>query len=344
MKLNKIVVASGVISFLMTAKKQKDEIKGDRKGHNFGELLIRSGLGMAAGYFGSKLLKPNQKREEYCDKSNTQQLRDILTLNKKKINCKEECIIEDVTKYLNNVYQDKLEECVLIHGSKAKKLNGVDSDTDLLLKFKENSFPTLKHMAEDVHCEIDTWYGGEKKGIKVRKQRVSTGIILGNKKHQVNIDIVPARRTKNELKEEYNLHKRAMKKGEQPGRIKIDPNIQNQISSSKESTKDVIRLMREYNKRLGKPMKSILVDSLTQRALKDEELIPWRLDDKLLMTMKYFAEHIEKSKIRAVDNSNSVLTDYTTLWQKQCIASNLEKDVHELELGKISFKELFPIR
>jgi len=302
-----------------------------------------TGFGISATIVGlCKLFGPKELDKEDIDElnylENTLASYDLDKTDKESI--KKGVILK---KKLEKKFKDKLEGRPKYQGSYSQgtALSGL-SDLDILMLFKSEGYKTLEQMYFDTLEYFENDFLDEAL-IGVRAQKRSIGLTFKIDNEEISIDIVPARKIKSSKKHgDYQLYENKSGLFKRASRHKMNPTIQANLGEHSKSKADVIRLIKLLNYQEELPLNSIMIKELTKEAFrKQNQFIPRRLNDQLIMTMEYIRDNIERKVISSPDNTNNIISNSLSSRDKLKIANSFESIIAELNHSSRNWEYYF---
>ncbi len=292
-----------------------------------GGAVVGGGIGYIAG---------NQKEKRIIQESifnETTFLKELLASNDiNNVNPKYLKKAEKIKSFLAQEYNDILASHPDYSGSFSDGSAILSSDIDIKLEFRPNAFQTLEDMYYDVLETVKFNFPD----LKVRPQKVSTGLIFQIDNEKFSIDIVPGKR-KNELSTDVNLYVNSTT----PTRIQTNFHRRNENSSNKSSEIIVLKLMKLLKTSNNLPIKSHHLQLLVQDAFtKNRNNLPHKNIDKLLLTANFIKENIHKRYI-VPGNTNNVISESISDSDKQDVIYNIENFLSDFQSSKLAIKKYF---
>ncbi len=200
---------------------------------------------------------------------------------------------------------------VKISGSRAKGTAiDLSSDLDLFISLSSNLTMSLSDIYNSLYAKVTS------AGIKARKQNVSIGISYKGKK----IDLVPAKR-QGQYGGDHSLYKR---KTNTWTKTNIDTHISNVLHSGRRNEIIALKIWRE-NHTLEFP--SIVLETFTIDALSKHSTTT--LADNFLYVLECVRDNIENAYVLDPANSNNVISDDLSRYEKSILAQQAEKSILE---------------
>lgn len=220
-------------------------------------------------------------------------------------------------------------------------LSGI-SDLDILVKFKKTSCYSEEHMFNKLYKFLRYKFQ-DTDLVRVRRQKVSIGLIFEFNGEKETIDIVPALRTDFiRGKNDYSLYKNlSFTKLNTP--INMNPYKQKDFGYNEADKKEIIKLLKILKNQYELPLKSFLIKELVKMAFESKKNIPNTINEQLLMTLKYIRDNIVHIKIKSPDNPESYLTDLLSHPQKKNIELKLDDIINGIKEDKDNLIKYFPI-
>jgi len=219
---------------------------------------------------------------------------------------------EKVEKKLRDEFGSKIQS-IKYSGSIAKGTALKDSfDIDLAVHFKKDAFGTLKDMYDSVYNLLVKTY-------KVRKQRVSIGLI------NQNVDVVPGRRTNpdDSTDNDVNLYRT-----DTGGWLLT--NIEEQKEFIRNSgARDTIKLAKIWRTKWGLPVKSFTMELLVIRALDGSD--DTACDARMKKLLTFIRDEVESVRLIDPGNSNNDVADTMSEGEKKALALTAENCVKYLD-------------
>ncbi|MCI4669961.1 MAG: hypothetical protein MRZ79_17625 [Bacteroidia bacterium] len=344
-KLSIILAATGlVISYLRQRKQIKDGSKSKLDQKELEKsILIGATIGGLTGLLSDHLSESDlgdMDHNEVC--AYLQNLKVENPFEEDDALLKEKA--EDIKTLLFQEFNDKLEFSPADHGSHLHDtaLQGI-SDRDILMCFKHESSPDLLAPVEWVEEFLNEVLADDDSLNKIRRQKHSIGLIFNINGQERNIDVVVSRRTRNKQKKEYNIYRRPINWGEKESRVKFNPSIQADLGIYSSQKAQAIYYLKYLAKSQGLPLKSSYIKELCKKAI-DETApkIPKRLDKLILHVMAYTRDNLPYLRIKSSDNTNNILSDSLSNYQKEQTIKKLEKWILQIEKQPAYFTKLFP--
>ena len=248
---------------------------------------------------------------------------------------------DKVNEALEIKFGNKIEK-IVNSGSYAKKTAiNIKFDMDLCIHFKKDSFNTLKEMYEAVFNYLNDEYKKEDDDlIKVRQQRVSTGLIFNVDGEDILFDVTGGRKFNNDEKDnDINLYQNVEDSNSKK------TNIQKQIDKiiGRDKERESIKLLKVW-KFHHFDIKSFLVELLTLEAFDknsiDDEKGLWA---RLKKVIEFMRDNIETINLIDPGNSNNNVADSLDSEEKTKLKNNLTNMLLKIEKDESKIKHYFPL-
>ena len=220
------------------------------------------------------------------------------------------CIIDPLKMIIAEWAGDCLCETKL-SGSRAKG-TAIDLSADLDLFISLSS--TTGNSLSEIYNSLYNWVTS--KGIDARKQNVSIGVTFNGKK----VDLVPGKR-QDQFGNDHSLYKR---KSNSWTKTNIDTHISKVIQSGRRNEILALKIWRE-NHKIEFP--SIFLETITINALSGRSKITTA--ENFLFMLRYIKESICTVRVLDPANTNNILSDELTLYEKMLVANQAEKSLSE---------------
>ncbi len=206
---------------------------------------------------------------------------------------------------------------IKLSGSRAKG-TAIDISTDLDLFISLSS--TTNNSLSDIYNSLYNKITSE--GLTARKQNVSIGVTYKGKK----IDLVPAKR-QSQYGNDHSLYKR---KSNTWTKTNIDTHISRVINSGRRNEIIALKVWRE-NHKLEFP--SILLETITIDALSGHSTATTA--DNIWYMLRYIKENICSLRIIDPANTNNIISNDLSAYEKQVLAQQAEESLSEQYWGQI---------
>ena len=202
-----------------------------------------------------------------------------------------------------------------LSGSNAKGTAVIGStDVDLFLSFA----PVGITLRDNYQAVFDY---AQRAGYAPRKQNVSIGITYGGK----SVDLVPGRRQP--TPGYHSLYRRRVNTWTQTN---VDLHIQKVRNSGRTAEIRALKIWRNQH-RLDFP--SFYLELLTLEGMNASRT--YSFADRVLAGLRYFASHIERSRIIDPSNTNNIISDDLTAAEKRLIAAAAAHSASRPSWGEI---------
>lgn len=221
---------------------------------------------------------------------------------------------------LKNIITDWAGDClceIKLSGSRAKG-TAIDLSTDLDLFISLSS--TTRNPLSEIYNSLYTRISNE--GLTCRKQNVSIGVTYNGKK----VDLVPAKR-QSQYGGDHSLYKR---KSDSWTKTNIDKHISMVNQSGRRNEIVALKVWRENH---GLAFPSILLETLTIDALGGRSTTTTA--NNVLYMLRYIKNNICSAHVLDPANTNNVLSDDLTRFEKQLLMQQAEKSLAEQYWGQI---------
>lgn len=215
---------------------------------------------------------------------------------------------------LKNIIVNWAGDClcdIKLSGSRAKG-TAIDLSTDLDLFISLSS--TTRNTLSEIYNSLYSIISNE--GLICRKQNVSIGVTYNGK----NVDLVPAKR-QSQYGGDHSLYKR---KTDTWTKTNIDKHISMVSRSGRHNEIVALKIWRE-NHKLEFP--SILLETLTIDALSGRST--YNTADNVLYMLRYIKNNICSVRVLDPANSNNVLSDDISKYEKQLLMQQAERSLAE---------------
>lgn len=194
-------------------------------------------------------------------------------------------------------------------------------DIDINIPFSRNSYRSTSEMMNALWTYFRYSYQDHQL-IKVRKQKVSVGLVYQIGNRDLKIDLVPLKLSKhNDTKGYLNINGGWL---EQDGRKMTDIKQLKSIQL-RETQKKLLVSLKQWKSDYDVPIQSHLLRLLILDAYKaNRGRLPYHFSDKLIMVLRFIADNIETRRIVSTENTNNVLTDIDS-WSKTRIRQACER-------------------
>ena len=206
---------------------------------------------------------------------------------------------------------------IKLSGSRAKG-TAIDLATDLDLFISLSS--TTSNSLSEIYNSLYTILINS--DIKARKQNVSIGVSYGGEK----VDLVPGKR-QSQYGNDHSLYKR---KSDSWTKTNVDSHINNVINSGRRNEILALKIWRENH---GIEFPSILLETLAINALGSRSTKTTA--ENVLYMLRYLKENILNVKVLDPANTNNVLSNDISTYEKQLISRQAEKSLAELYWERI---------
>ena len=200
---------------------------------------------------------------------------------------------------------------IKLSGSRAKGTAiDIATDLDLFISLSSTTNNSLSEIYDSLYTKLVN------SGIKARKQNVSIGVTYGGKK----VDLVPGKR-QSQYGNDHSLYKR---KSDSWTKTNIDTHISNVLRSGRRNEILALKIWRENH---GIEFSSILLEVLTIEALKGRSTTSTA--ENVLFMFTYLQNHIRTIRVLDPANTNNILSDDLSAYEKLVIAKQAEKSLSE---------------
>ena len=222
-------------------------------------------------------------------------------------------------------------------------------DTDLIIPFKNDSFRSPDEIHDFVLQFSKQIIKKEfKEIVKVRRQRVSTGLTISNVwLRSIKIDLVPGIEPR---KGSYSKT-RSLYLWDTKEKKKILTNIHKQhqyLSRSHPNANKIVRLFKvlKYYHPQFPSMKSFLLEVLIAKGfhqVKRSRNFPIDLNSQMMIILDYIIDQIEDIKFQDPGNPRNCVSDLLSMHKRKKIRSFLRKMRSDLNSDANSYQVYFPI-
>lgn len=247
----------------------------------------------------------------------------------------------DIKEWLTRKFESKLISKVEDAGSFFKRTAIIsNSDLDIVLPFRSNSYYTLEEMYYDVYDCLQARF--QYKAV-VAKQTKAIGLTFEHNGLPIHFDIVPGREVGDyKITKELNLYIRPDWAWQKGSSFKTNIGVQKNITVNKPEARRVIRLLKTYKVRNGIELPSVIIDQCVVSALSDNQFgIHFSDTENLLNSMIFLARKIQQINYLDNANSNNNLNSKLGNTQRNYLAEQLYNDVERIEENPRYIKEIF---
>lgn len=215
-----------------------------------------------------------------------------------------------------------------------------NSDLDIILPFKNNSYYTLEEMYYDVYDCLQAHFGDK---AMVTKQTKAIGLTFEYNGLPIHFDIVPGREVDNyKITKELNLYVRPDWAWQKGTSFKTNVGVQKTITVNKPEARRVIKLLKTYKVRNDIQLPSVIIDQCVVEALSDSQFgVHFSDTENLLNSMNFIARKIQQQNYLDTANSNNNLNSKLNSTQRNYLAEQLYNDVERIEENPRYIKEIF---
>jgi len=304
--------------------------------------FIGGAIGAGAGYLGyqAKLSEEGKhpfNSDEYLKKILSEEnLKSDPRLLKKYLSYKAE-----IKEWLNRKFESRLISRAEDSGSFFKRTAiASNSDLDIVLAFRKNSYSTLEEMYYDVYDCLQAQFGN--KAI-VSKQTKAIGLTFEHNGLPIHFDIVPGREFGDyKITKELNLYVRPNWVWQKGSSFKTNIGVQKTITVNKPEVRRVVKLLKTYRVRNGIELPSVIIDQCVVDALSDNRFgVHFSDTENLLNSMNFIAKRIQQSNYLDVTNSNNNLNSKLSSSERNYLAEQLYTDIERIEENPRYIKEIF---
>lgn len=246
-----------------------------------------------------------------------------------------------IKEWLNRKFESRL-ICKAEDAGSFFKRTAIASDTDLdiVLPFRNNSYSTLEEMYYDVYDCLQAQYGN--KAI-VSKQTKAIGLTFEHNGLPIHFDIVPGRELGDyKITKELNLYVRPDWVWQKGSSFKTNIGAQKAITVNKPEARRVVKLLKTYKVRNGIELPSVIIDQCVVDALSDNQFgVHFSDTENLLNSMNIIAKKIQQSNYSDVTNSNNNLNSKLSSSQRDYLSEQLFNDIERIEENPRYIKEIF---
>ncbi len=210
-------------------------------------------------------------------------------------------------------------------GSRGKKTMIKESyDLDIVLYYSE----TIKDSIENIYDRVARFLGSS--NYSIIPKNVAIRVL---KRDNYHIDIVPAKKINGD-EDSANLWRFKEKKP-------LKTSVVKHIASIREfGRRDVIKLLKLWKIRHNSDFPSFILEQLIIRALKDNLDLP--LNDSLIEVLKFISENLETIRLIDPANTNNILTDSLSAYDKDVFSKFAKWSLSENDLNSLDgWKRLF---
>ncbi len=234
----------------------------------------------------------------------------------------------------------------IIHSGSYKKATAVNIkfDMDIVVPFKKGE-DTLENLYNNLYKYFNEDYRKKDSTLlSVKMQKVAIGLEFLVDGHILDLDIVPGREIDNYEKDgDLNLYV-----NEQMGSFAkasyIKTNIQKQIDHIKNNSiaRDPIKLFKVWKRRNNGQMKSFVIELLSIKAFEDYQgdNDHW---SELKHAIEYIRDNIKSVTLKDPGNSNNIVSDSLSDFQKQGISDTMKWMLESIESNDKNLENYFPV-
>lgn len=247
----------------------------------------------------------------------------------------------DIKEWLNRKFESRLICKAEDAGSFFKRTAiASNSDLDIVLAFRYNSYSTLEEMYYDVYDCLETQFGS--KAI-VAKQTKAIGLTFEHNGLPIHFDIVPGREVGDyKTTKELNLYVRSDWAWQKGTSFKTNIGVQKNITVNKPEARRVIKLLKTYKVRNGIELPSVIIDQCVVDSLSENQFgVHFSDTENLLNSMNFIARKIQQSNYLDTTNSNNNLNSKLNSTQRNYLAEQLYNDIERIEGNPRYIKEIF---
>ena len=254
---------------------------------------------------------------------------------------------EELKDALHGKFGDKIVSRAINSGSYAKHTAiNTKFDIDICQPFKYKGFDTLEEMADAVYDYFNTEYEDEDLvSHKTVRQRVSIGLTFFLDGVEIQMDVVPGRELlENDYSATNRLNLYVRPKGLDSA-TSTQTNIQKHVDliKGKSDERSIIRLLKSWKANNNKNVKSFLLELITIRVFEKAHEIPADLWGKLELVMEYIRDNITTIRLEDPANSNNIVSDTMTDFDKALLASDMDSILSQIEYDEENLKIHFTV-
>lgn len=215
-----------------------------------------------------------------------------------------------------------------------------NTDLDIVLAFRKNSFFTLEQMYYHVYDSLQTKFGDK---AMVSKQTKAIGLTFENNGLPIHFDIVPGREIGNyKVAKELNLYVRPDWGWQKGSSFKTNIVVQNKITLHNPEARKVIKLLKIYKERNGIELPSVIIEQCVVAALSEGQFgVDFSYTENLLNSMKYTARKIQQNTYLDITNSNNNLNSKLNYTERNNLAHQILMDIESIKKNPRYIKEIF---
>ncbi len=283
----------------------------------------------------------NFKNQHLNDVVNSHSMAHINTKMEKYLEKREE--LKDA---LQKKYGSTVPVRAINSGSHAKDTSiNIKFDIDICQPFKKDSFNTLEEMANDVFCFFRDEYE-DADLIKVKPQRVSTGLLFLIDNEDVPMDVTPGRELElgGYLKDKFlNLHVKE-KNGKEATYTQTNISKHVELIRGKTEERRVIRLLKIWKNKHSPKVKSFFMELITIKAFEtNANDLPTDQWGKLKMTMEFIRDKIETTAFLDPANSTNIVSNTMTDAEKKQFSEDMRNALKQIDTNEERIKYYFPV-
>ncbi len=304
--------------------------------------LIGSAIGAGAGYLAyqaklSEEAKHPFNSDEYLKKVLSEEnLKSDPLLLKKYLSYKAE-----IKEWLNRKFESRLICKAEDAGSFFKRTAiASNSDLDIVLAFRNNSYSTLAEMYYHVYDCLQAQFGHK---AVVTKQTKAIGLTFEHNCLPIHFDIVPGREVGDyKVTKELNLYVRPDWAWQKGSSFKTNIGVQKKITVNKPEARRVIKLLKTYKVRNDIELPSVIIDQCVVDALSENRFgVHFSDTENLLNSMNFIARKIQQCNYLDTTNSNNNLNSKLSSTQRNYLAEQVYSDIERIEENPRYIKEIF---
>lgn len=215
-----------------------------------------------------------------------------------------------------------------------------NSDLDIVLAFKNNSYSTLEKMYYHVYDCLQEQFGYK---AVVSKQTKAIGLTFEHNGLPIHFDIVPGREVGDyKVTKELNLYVRPDWAWQKGSSFKTNIHVQKTITVNKPEARRVIKLLKTYKVRNGIELPSVIIDQCVVESLSDSRFgVHFSDTENLLNSMTFIAKKMQQRNYLDFSNSNNNLNTKLDSTQRNYLAEQLYRDIERIEENPRYIKEIF---
>lgn len=215
-------------------------------------------------------------------------------------------------------------------------------DLDMILPFKKSSYKSL----EEMYYAVLNVVGNKFETIaKVTKQTKSVGLTICIEERDIHFDIVPGREINNyKTDRDLNLYVRPNWPWQNRRHFKTNTGIQRRITVNNPKARSVVKLLKKYRNGNYLDLPSPIIERYTVDALSDKNYgLHSSETNNLLNCMEHISKKLTQQSLIDRANSNNNLHSKINYFERESIATQLKKDILNIENNERYIKEIFGI-